>query len=184
MSLNLKITINAWKRLNKKNNALILFITLLSGCKNDTSLDSIDESGKLTDFFYQNQQHFNNLANASCTYLNNIPIKFDIFKVNEPVIYPENLASYAQKMNFSLKKISKSKIVLHQISDIKCTLFISHKIRWRPEGGSHIGFSYEPPNLNPYDPAIHQFSATNTQKRIHFTKSLEDGWYIEYLNIP
>lgn len=184
MNPNLNIIINTWKIVNAKHNALIIAATLLVGCNNDNSVVNIDETVKLTDFFHLNQQQFNNLADASCTYLNNIPINFEVFKVDEPVVYPENLAPYAQKMNFALKKISKSEIVLHQISDTKCTLFIPDKVRWQSEGGSHIGYSYQPPNLNSYDPAIHQFSEENMQKNIHFTKALADGWYIEYLNLP
>lgn len=165
--------------------SIVFFLSIsLTGCNKSFEITNTHNIDELTEFFYQNQAHFDDLSSTACSYFSRISIGFKRFKVDEPVIYPEHLAANALKMNFLLKKINKSEVILHQTNKVECSLFIKHKMLWQSEGGSHIGYSYQPPNLNPYDPAIHQFSANNTQKRIHFTKSLEDGWYIEYLNIP
>lgn len=163
---------------------VFLFSALLTACNRSSNVSNVDDIGELTEFFYQNQEDFNNLADAACAYFSKLPIGFERFKVDEPVVYPEHSAEYARKMNIILKKIKKREIILHQTDKVECSLFIKQWVHWQSDGGSHIGYSYQPPNLNPYSPAIHKISEKHALERVHFTQSLENGWYIEYVNIP
>ncbi|WP_213994678.1 hypothetical protein [Arsukibacterium sp.] len=163
---------------------VLLLSLLLIGCNKAQNVPKRADVDELNQFFYQHQAQFNELASAACAYITTTSLGFNRLRRNAAVTYPEHLAPYAAKMNTLLNLISVDEMILHQATDDDCSLFIRKWAVWHSDGGSHLGYSYQPPKLSEYNPAIHHKDNRNTNERLHFTKPLTDGWYIEYVNLP
>lgn len=158
---------------------LIMFSVLLASCSEKTP--DVEE---LSQRFLQYQTQFNQLADLSCSLKKSLNAKFHHHKINNALDYPDPIAAEFLKLNTLLKQIEAEGITFSQEGASECSLFITQWSVWFHGEGSYMGYSYHPPKLNEYNPAIHQKDKRNTKENLHFTKALADGWYVEYVNTP
>ncbi|WP_301003503.1 hypothetical protein [Arsukibacterium sp.] len=158
--------------------AVLMLSLLLSGCSKRL------DTAELTQHFVTHQSTFKELADISCKVKSILNTKFYHYKIDTALKYPEHLAKEFLKINALLKKIDAKGIVIHQDGEPECSLYIPQWSFGFAGDGSDMGYSYQPAELNEYNPAIHLKENRNFREKIHFTKPLADNWYIEYRNIP
>lgn len=163
---------------------LFFFSLFLVGCHKPQNVADLDDINELEEFFYNHQAGFNELASTACTFKKNVGLGFYRFIADAPATYPEHLEKHATQMATLLSQIRVKEIMLFQASDSNCSLFIKKWIFLHSEGGSHMGYIYQPLNFNEFNPDVHEKDKRDIKTRIYFTKELTDGWYIEYLNEP
>ena len=157
---------------------MLLLISMISGC---TERPDIDE---LSQIFTTHRSSFNQLADTGCQLKSMLNTKFHHYKIDTASEYPEHLAEHVLKINTLLHNIDAKSLVIHQDGQPECSLYIRQWSYGFAGDGSYMGFSYQPAALAEYRPAIHLRENRNFREKMHFTKPLADGWYIEYVNQP
>lgn len=154
---------------------LIACCSLLTGCSKRSDVE------ELTQRFFQHQDSYNQLAEVSCAVKAKLNTKFFSYNISTTTNYPVDLAPGFEKIDALLSQIDSNHIVF---SESNCALFIETWSFWLSGEGAYIGYSYQPAKLSEYNPAIHLEKNRNFREKIHFTKPLSDGWYVEYANEP
>lgn len=75
-------------------------------------------------------------------------------------------------------------MTLHQDGTAECSVYVTEWDFFFAGEGSYMTYSYQPAAIAEFNADIHLEKNRNTTERIHFTKALADGWYIEYLKQP
>ena len=152
---------------------------LLAGCS-----EKRPDVEELSQRFFQYQTQFDQLAELSCRLKASQNMTFHRYRVNTAMDYPEPMASQFLKIDALLKVIGAEDIIFNPDGKPECYLVI---VQWSfvfAGDGSSMSYSYLPPKLHEYNPAIHHQDKRNTAEPIYFTKTLANDWYVEYDNTP
>lgn len=158
----------------------LTLLIMLSACSKRTDVQD------LSAYFFENQLAFNQIRDIGCSLNETLNTQFHYYKADTALQYPEHLATQFMKIDKMLKKMKATGITIrpHLKSGAECSLYIRSWAFGFAGDGGEMGYNYQPAKLFEYDPAIHLEENRNFKEKIHFTKALSDGWFIEYVNEP
>jgi hypothetical protein len=148
---------------------------LLASCGKPADID------ELSQHFFEHKKDYIELANISCAVKAELNTKFLNYEVHSGESYPDELRTQFEQIDELLAQVDSDHLVL---SGVNCTLFMESWSWWLAGEGTYMGYSYQPDVITEFNPKIHLQENRNPREKIHFTKALADGWYIEYLNEP
>lgn len=158
----------------------LTLLIMLSACSKRTDVQ------ELSAYFFDNQLAFNQVRDIGCNLNKTLNTQLYYYKIDTALHYPEHLATQFIKIDKMLKKMNAKGITIRPRSGTgsECSLYIRSWAFGFAGDGSEMGYSYQPERIIEYDPAIHLEKNRNFKEKIHFTKTLSDGWFIEYVNEP
>ncbi|EGM79464.1 hypothetical protein Rhein_0348 [Rheinheimera sp. A13L] len=138
----------------------------------------------MTQYFQVHQDKFKQLASVACSLKATLNTKFHRYWIDTAEQYPAEVAPLLKQLDQLLEDIDKEDMALLQEGTAECSLIVAEWSVFFAGEGSYMIYSYQPAAIAEFNADIHLEKNRNTTERIHFTKALADGWYIEYLNEP
>lgn len=159
---------------NRQSYFLISFLSLmvLAACAKRPELEDLERG------FYQQQAIFEALSETACTLKKALNIKWMLYKIDSTQQVDETLLSQFNRMDQLLSQIGSDHIVIQQMGEAECSLYIEQWSTAFGGNGANLGYSYQPATLAEYRPEL--YNGPNAEPYIHFTKPLLSGWYIEF----
>ncbi|WP_419571440.1 hypothetical protein [Rheinheimera sp.] len=151
---------------------------------NTDKYDSRKDLTELSHYYQQHQAEFRQLAQAACAYRARNPGTYLTFEVDFPASYPAEIQPEVDTLKRVLRKMGKTELALPVAPQGGCSLFLLQWFEWRGAGGSHLGFSYQPAQHTEYKPELHDATELDLTQPLFYSKTLGNGWVLEYVNIP